>query len=42
MRSLLRAPRRFMKCASTGDRSKSVADGDKFLNSRDGGNAGPP
>ncbi|MGY3077418.1 hypothetical protein ACVWZZ_003789 [Bradyrhizobium sp. LM6.10] len=42
MRSLSRAPRRFMKCASIGDRSKSVATGDRFRNSMDGGNAGPP
>jgi hypothetical protein len=42
MRSLLFAPRRFMKCASAGDRSKSAAAGDRFLNSKDGGNAGPP
>jgi hypothetical protein len=40
-RSLLLAPRR-PKARSSGDNPRSAASDDKFLNSKDGGNAGPP
>jgi len=38
----LLVPRRLNKAWSLGDSAPSAADDDRFLNSKDGGNAGPP